>query len=113
LRFLDERRAFSERALSRRVFSGQAAGSTLFLGLGFLDWRAGHTLPAENTFAHDRTGQRWEEAAYFHVRKLGYEKLAELPVSRAPGKWTLIGVIWRCSVLSGGQDADYARCEAR
>jgi putative endonuclease len=37
-----------------------------------LDWLAGKTLPPEKLPPHQRTGRRGEEAAYFHLRRLGY-----------------------------------------
>jgi hypothetical protein len=69
-------------------------------------------VPAEKTSAHYRTWQRGKQAAYFHVRKLGYTKFAEPPVSRCWAEMDLIGMIRRCSVLCGGQHADHARREA-
>jgi len=47
-------------------------------------------VPAEKTSAHYRTWQRGKQAAYFHVRKLGYTKVAEFPVSR----WGRDGPDW-------------------
>jgi putative endonuclease len=41
-----------------------------------LDWLAERTLPPDQSPAHQRTGQRGEEAAYFHLRKLGYTMVA-------------------------------------
>jgi putative endonuclease len=41
-----------------------------------LDWLAAHTLTPEKMPAHQRTGRRGEEAAYFHLRKLGYVMVA-------------------------------------
>ena len=37
-----------------------------------LDWLAARTLSPEKAPAHQRTGRRGEEAAYFYLRKLGY-----------------------------------------
>jgi putative endonuclease len=37
-----------------------------------LDWLAERTLSPEKAPAHQRTGRRGEEAAYFYLRKLGY-----------------------------------------
>ena len=37
-----------------------------------LDWLAARTLPPDKGPAHQRTGRRGEEAAYFYLRKLGY-----------------------------------------
>ena len=44
--------------------------------LRILDWLAEHTLAAEEGPAHQRTGRRGEEAAYFHLRRLGYTMVA-------------------------------------
>ena len=41
-----------------------------------LDWLAAHTLPRGDTPAHQRTGRRGEEAAYFHLRRAGYVMVA-------------------------------------
>ena len=37
-----------------------------------LDWLAARTLPPDKAPAHQVTGRRGEEAAYFYLRKLGY-----------------------------------------
>ena len=80
--------------LSRRIFSGQAARAVLRL----LDWLAEHTLPAEKTPARHRTGRRGEEAAYFHLRKLGYTMVARnFRSPRCRGEIDLIG--WEDDVL--------------
>jgi len=42
-----------------------------------LDWLAEHALPPDQTPAHQRTGRRGEERAYFHLRRLGYTMVAE------------------------------------
>src|ERR1700678_2189597 len=57
-----------------------------------LDWLAERTLPPDQSPAHQRTGQKGEEAAYFHLRKLGYTMVARnfrSPHSR--GEIDLIG----------------------
>jgi len=55
-------------------------------------------LPAEKTAAHHRTGQRGEEAAYFHLRKLGYTMVARnFRSPRCRGEIDLIG--WEGDVL--------------
>jgi putative endonuclease len=41
-----------------------------------LDILAEHFLPSDGRPAHQRTGIRGEEAAYFHLRKLGYTIVA-------------------------------------
>jgi putative endonuclease len=66
--------------------------------LWLLDWLAAHTLPAEKTAAHHRTGKRGEEAAYFHLRKLGYTMVARnYRTPRCRGEIDLIG--WEDDVL--------------
>jgi len=82
------------RAFSRRVFSGQATRAVV----RFLDWLAELTLPAERIAAHHRTGRRGEEAAYFHLRKLGYTMVARnFRSPRCRGEIDLIG--WEADVL--------------
>ena len=84
----------SGRAFSRRVFSGQATR----LVIGFLDWLAGITLPAVKLAAHYRTGRRGEEAAYFHLRHLGYTIVARnFRSPRCRGEIDLIG--WDDDIL--------------
>jgi putative endonuclease len=41
-----------------------------------LDWLADLTLPPSKSPSHQLTGRRGEEAAYFHLRKLGYTIVA-------------------------------------
>jgi putative endonuclease len=41
-----------------------------------LDWLAAHTLRRRDVPAHQRTGRRGEEAAYFHLRREGYVMVA-------------------------------------
>lgn len=41
-----------------------------------LDWIAERTLPPANKPTHQHTGVRGEEAAYFHLRDLGYTVVA-------------------------------------
>lgn len=63
-----------------------------------LDWLAQRTLPADRLPEHQRTGRRGEEAAYFHLRKLGYtmvERNYRSPKLR--GEIDLIG--WDADVL--------------
>ena len=86
--------AFSGRVLSRRILSGQATRSVL----GLLDWLAEHTLPPEKIAPHHRTGRRGEEAAYFHLRTLGYTMVARnFRSARCRGEIDLIG--WEDDVL--------------
>src|SRR5271170_7763724 len=80
--------------LSRHAFSGRPTHAIVWL----LDWLAGHTLPPKKTAAHQRTGRRGEEAAYFHLRKLGYIMVARnLRSPRCRGEIDLIG--WDGDVL--------------
>jgi putative endonuclease len=84
----------SGRVLSRNVFSGKATHAVL----RFLNWLADHTLPAEKTAEHHRTGRRGEEAAYFHLRKLGYTMVARnFRSPRCRGEIDLIG--WEKDIL--------------
>ena len=63
-----------------------------------LDWVAARTLPAEDIPAHQRTGRRGEEAAYFYLRRLGYVMVARnFRSSRRRGEIDLIG--WDKNVL--------------
>jgi len=79
---------------SRRIFSGQPTRVLLRL----LDWLADHILPPEKTAAHHRTGRQGEEAAYFHLRKLGYTMVARnFRSPRCRGEIDLIG--WDGDVL--------------
>jgi putative endonuclease len=58
-----------------------------------LDWVAERTLPAEDIPAHQRTGRRGEEDAYFYLRRLGYVIVARnFRSSRRRGEIDLIGV---------------------
>jgi len=41
-----------------------------------LDWLAARTLAPEDTPAHQRTGRRGEEDAYFYLRRRGYTIIA-------------------------------------
>jgi putative endonuclease len=63
-----------------------------------LDWLAERTLPADTRPAHQRTGQRGEEDAYFFLRKLGYIMVARnFRSPRCRGEIDLIG--WEGDVL--------------
>src|SRR5271156_5170289 len=84
----------SGRAFSRQTFSGQPTRAALWV----LDWLAEHTLPPEKTAEHHRLGHRGEEAAYFHLRKLGYTMVARnFRSPRCRGEIDLIG--WEKDVL--------------
>jgi putative endonuclease len=78
----------SARTFFRFLFSGRSTQAVLRV----LDWLADHTLPAPKTAAHHRTGRRGEEAAYFHLRKLGYTMVARnFRSPRCRGEIDLIG----------------------
>jgi putative endonuclease len=66
--------------------------------IGALDWLAERTLPPDGIPAHQRTGRRGEEAAYFHLRKLGYTMVARnFRSPKCRGEIDLIG--WEDDVL--------------
>jgi putative endonuclease len=80
--------------LSKRTFSGLPTQVVLRA----LDWVAEATLPPEKIAEHHRTGRRGEEAAYFHLRKLGYTMVARnFRSPRCRGEIDLIG--WEKDVL--------------
>jgi putative endonuclease len=66
--------------------------------IDILDGIADHLLPADDKPMHQRTGQRGEEQAYFHLRKLGYAIVARnFRSPRCRGEIDLIG--WDEDVL--------------
>ena len=74
------------------------AGRLTEAALRALDWLAAHTLPPENMPAHQRTGRRGEEDAYFYLRRRGYTIIARN--YRSPhhrGELDLVG--WEGDVL--------------
>jgi putative endonuclease len=76
------------------VFAGRLTQATLRV----LDWLAARTLPPEDLPAHQRTGRRGEEDAYFYLRKRGYTIIARN--FRSPnhrGELDLVG--WEHGVL--------------
>jgi putative endonuclease len=76
------------------AFSGRPTQAALRV----LDWLAELTLPPDKSPAHQRTGRRGEEAAYFHLRKLGYTMVARnFRSPRCRGEIDLIG--WEDDVL--------------
>jgi putative endonuclease len=78
----------SARTFSKSTFSGRPTRTLLC----FLDWLAEHTLPAEKIAAHHKTGRRGEEAAYFHLRSMGYTMVARnFRTPRCRGEIDLIG----------------------
>ena len=54
------------------MFAGRVTQATLRA----LDWLAARTLPPEDLPAHQLTGRRGEEAAYFYLRRKGYVIIA-------------------------------------
>ena len=63
-----------------------------------LDWIARQTLPVDPRPLRHQVGQRGEEAAYFHLRKLGYTMVARnFRSPRCHGEIDLIG--WDHDVL--------------
>jgi putative endonuclease len=63
-----------------------------------LDWLAARVLPPDKRPWHQRIGQRGEEDAYFHLRKLGYLVTARnYRTPRCRGEIDLIG--WDGDVL--------------
>ena len=63
-----------------------------------LDWVAQQLLPADSRAVHQQVGRRGEEAAYFHLRKLGYIIVARnYRTARCRGEIDLIG--WHDDVL--------------
>lgn len=50
------------------MFAGRLTQATLRA----LDWLSARTLPPEDVPAHQRTGRRGEEDAYFYLRRKGY-----------------------------------------
>src|ERR1700739_2983282 len=62
------------------------------------DILAEHFLPSDGRPAHQRTGIRGEEAAFFHLRKLGYVVVARnFRSPRCPGEIDVIA--WDHDVL--------------
>jgi putative endonuclease len=76
--------------LSGRAFSRRAR-------LFFLDWLAGHALPAEKMAAHYHTERRGEQTAYFHLKKLATRWSRNFRSPRCRGEIDLIG--WEDDVL--------------
>jgi putative endonuclease len=76
------------------MFAGRLTQATLRA----LDWLAARTLAAEDLPAHQRTGRRGEEDAYFYLRRRGYTIIARN--YRSPhhrGEVDLVG--WELDVL--------------
>jgi len=80
--------------LSGSWFSGRPTQTAIRM----LDWLAACILPPDKGPAHQRTGRRGEEVAYFHLRKLGYTMVARnFRSPRCRGEIDLIG--WEKDVL--------------
>src|SRR5712664_3055913 len=76
------------------MFAGRLTQATLRA----LDWLAARTLSPEDTPAHQSTGRRGEEDAYFYLRRRGYTIIARN--YRSPhhrGELDLVG--WERNVL--------------
>lgn len=74
------------------------SGHLTLAAVRVLDWISGRTLPPANLPDHLRTGRRGEEAAYFHLRKLGYVMVARN--FRSPNRRGEIDLIaWHGDVL--------------
>jgi putative endonuclease len=76
------------------MFAGRLTQATLRA----LDWLAARTLSPEDMPAHQRTGRRGEEDAYFYLRRRGYTIIARN--YRSPhhrGELDLVG--WHQNVL--------------
>ena len=76
------------------MFSGRFTQATVRA----LDWLAGHTLAERAGPAHQRTGRRGEEDAYFYLRRRGYVMVARnYRSAHGRGEIDLIG--WDGDVL--------------
>jgi putative endonuclease len=53
-----------------------SSGRLAQAALRALEWLSSRTLPSEDMPAHQRTGRRGEEAAYFYLRRRGYTIIA-------------------------------------
>jgi putative endonuclease len=74
------------------------SGHLTLAAVRILDWISEKTLPPANLPDHLRTGRRGEEAAYFHLRKLGYVMVARN--FRSPNRRGEIDLIaWHGDVL--------------
>jgi putative endonuclease len=74
------------------------SGRLVLSAIRTLDWLAEVTLSPDRTAPHQQTGRRGEEAAYFHLRKLGYTMVARnFRSPRCRGEIDLIG--WDKDIL--------------
>lgn len=62
----------ARRMFAKRMFAGRLTQVTLRV----LDWLAAKTLSPEDIPAHQVTGRRGEEDAYFYLRRHGYTMIA-------------------------------------
>jgi putative endonuclease len=75
-----------------------SSGRLTHAAIRTLDWLALHTLPPEKGPAHQRTGRKGEQDAYFYLRRLGYVMVARnFRSPRRRGEIDLIG--WDKDVL--------------
>jgi putative endonuclease len=84
----------SKRKFSRPLFAGRPTRAVL----RFLDWLVRHTLPPQKIAPHRLTGRRGEEAAYFHLRKMGYIIVAR-NFRAAPCRGEIDLIAWQDDVL--------------
>jgi putative endonuclease len=85
---------FTRSVFTERMFAGRLTHATLHA----LDWLTARTLAPEEIPAHQLTGRRGEEDAYFYLRRRGYTMIARN--YRSPnhrGELDLIG--WERDVL--------------
>jgi putative endonuclease len=74
------------------------SGRVTQVAIRALDWVSERTLAPDPSPAHQRTGRRGEEDAYFYLRRLGYVMVARnFRSSRRRGEIDLIG--WEHDVL--------------
>ena len=76
------------------MFAGRLTQATIRA----LDWLSSRTLPPEDLPAHQRTGRRGEEDAYFYLRRRGYTIIARNYLSpHHRGELDLVG--WERDVM--------------
>ena len=89
---------FLDRTSRPRSFKGMVSGRLTHAAVRSLDWLTRHVLPPDKLPAHQRTGRRGEEDAYFYLRKLGYIMVARnYRTPRRRGEIDMIG--WDEDVL--------------
>src|SRR5216683_396206 len=80
------------------------AGRLTQVTLRALDWLSARTLSPEDIPAHQRTGRRGEEDAYFYLRRRGYTMVARNFLRQTPASCQ-----WRFDVLSVYYDSGRRR----